>query len=105
VQVGTLVSPIEGLKHGDCSLNGYNHSFVGTLVSPIEGLKPLARGGTPNCCLIVGTLVSPIEGLKHNWSGQTMFAWMVGTLVSPIEGLKHLLLACVNCPPDRSERL
>ncbi len=41
--VGTLVSPIEGLKHLDTpGIEEYKH--VGTLVSPIEGLKhPLVR--------------------------------------------------------------
>ena len=42
--VGTLVSPIEGLKLPIYQLSGFN-AFVGTLVSPIEGLKLLHAFG------------------------------------------------------------
>ncbi len=38
VYVGTLVSPIEGLKHAN-SVTDKERKDVGTLVSPIEGLK------------------------------------------------------------------
>ena len=37
--VGTLVSPIEGLKHVILLLANVVGGRVGTLVSPIEGLK------------------------------------------------------------------
>ncbi len=36
--VGTLVSPIEGLKQEDTRYRD-GRTYVGTLVSPIEGLK------------------------------------------------------------------
>ncbi len=39
-------------------------AHVGTLVSPIEGLKPVFQQQGSNGPL-VGTLVSPIEGLKQ----------------------------------------
>jgi len=38
--------------------------MVGTLVSPIEGLKPLVSKLIAYLFYLVGTLVSPIEGLK-----------------------------------------
>ncbi len=41
--VGTLVSPIEGLKQLICR-NNAQRKTVGTLVSPIEGLKLLSPG-------------------------------------------------------------
>jgi len=64
--------------------------MVGTLVSPIEGLKLIDETGRI-MNTIVGTLVSPIEGLKRgNSAGQAALFAAVGTLVSPIEGLKHL---------------
>ncbi len=37
--VGTLVSPIEGLKQWQQYYNVKQDHLVGTLVSPIEGLK------------------------------------------------------------------
>ena len=37
--VGTLVSPIEGLKQYEFLYVGKKYKMVGTLVSPIEGLK------------------------------------------------------------------
>src|SRR6266849_165749 len=65
--VGTLVSPIEGLKRACCYLHS-QQCRVGTLVSPIEGLKQQVwrahRGRR-----VVGTLVSPIEGLKRQQPG------------------------------------
>jgi len=63
--------------------------WVGTLVSPIEGLKPFEYNNL-HPATIVGTLVSPIEGLKQPGRAFRMFLDpYVGTLVSPIEGLKH----------------
>ncbi len=67
--VGTLVSPIEGLKPTPW-LGRFTIVFnVGTLVSPIEGLKLLPLCGLPRRRK-VGTLVSPIEGLKPHPTGQ-----------------------------------
>ncbi len=44
-KVGTLVSPIEGLKLL-VAVSGILETTVGTLVSPIEGLKPGLEGDT-----------------------------------------------------------
>ncbi len=46
---------------------------VGTLVSPIEGLKPRTAEAY-DMTLHVGTLVSPIEGLKHG--NLNMMPWL-----------------------------
>ncbi len=63
--------------------------WVGTLVSPIEGLKHVFSQVCRQMDM-VGTLVSPIEGLKHLGSATfLLFSSIVGTLVSPIEGLKR----------------
>ncbi len=48
LEVGTLVSPIEGLKLVDVSARLDIPASVGTLVSPIEGLKPLVNSPTTN---------------------------------------------------------
>ena len=62
--VGTLVSPIEGLKHLECRVR---HRQTGrrNACKPDRGIETTARPCTTGSGRAVGTLVSPIEGLKH----------------------------------------
>ncbi len=78
---------------------------VGTLVSPNEGLKQVPDTEKLPVSYEVGTLVSPNEGLKHASIMISSPSGSVGTLVSPNEGLKHRHLYQYRTNRTKSERL
>ncbi len=96
-QVGTLVSPNEGLK----PFSKHTKSLLAKRRNACKPERGIETGKTALCrsqSTRVGTLVSPNEGLKLAIVCRRWWRWSwVGTLVSPNEGLKPILPRCGPC--------